>query len=67
MGRDGPAGPLAPWMAPSSPHGWVHGVSRWPIPTRPASSNPEPLLTLLLPLLLPAAGSARGRRRKENP
>jgi len=38
-------------------------------PTRPAKhgKNPEPLLTLLLPLLLPAAGSARGRRRKENP
>uniref|UniRef100_UPI00289A4252 hypothetical protein n=1 Tax=Stenotrophomonas indicatrix TaxID=2045451 RepID=UPI00289A4252 len=45
-------------------------------PTRPAKhgKNPEPLLTLLLLLLLllpwqykPAAGSARGRRRKENP
>ncbi|AUI91696.1 hypothetical protein BVV10_18690 [Xanthomonas oryzae pv. oryzae] len=22
------AGPLAAWMPPSSPHGWVHGVSR---------------------------------------
>ncbi|MFS8448550.1 hypothetical protein EIQ06_03840 [Xanthomonas campestris pv. campestris] len=21
------AGPLAAWMPPSSPHGWVHGVS----------------------------------------
>ena len=26
-GRCGWAGPLAPWMAPSSPHGWVYGVS----------------------------------------
>ncbi|APR11154.1 hypothetical protein BI312_00555 [Xanthomonas citri pv. citri] len=22
------AGPLAAWMPPSRPHGWVHGVSR---------------------------------------
>ncbi|AZR24511.1 hypothetical protein XvhCFBP2543_01410 [Xanthomonas vasicola] len=22
------AGPLAAWMPPSSPHGWVYGVSR---------------------------------------
>jgi len=27
VGRCGWAGPLAPWMAPSSPHGWVYGVS----------------------------------------
>ncbi len=30
-GRGGFAGPLAPWMAPSSPHGRVYGVSREPI------------------------------------
>jgi hypothetical protein len=27
VGRCGWAGPLAPWMAPSSPHGWVYGAS----------------------------------------
>ncbi len=34
VGRCGWAGPLAPWMAPSSPHGWVHGVSCPPTPPR---------------------------------
>jgi hypothetical protein len=29
------AGPLAPWMAPSSPHGWVYGVSCQPTPPHP--------------------------------
>jgi hypothetical protein len=43
VGRCGWAGPLAPWMAPSSPHGWVHGVSCPPTPPHPTSSNPEPL------------------------
>ncbi|HIE4290736.1 TPA: PEP-CTERM sorting domain-containing protein, partial [Stenotrophomonas maltophilia] len=40
-----------------------------PLPPRPARSNPEPGSLLLLPLLLqlPAAGSARGRRRKGTP
>ncbi|WP_154582249.1 PEP-CTERM sorting domain-containing protein [Stenotrophomonas sepilia] len=40
-------------------------MSRWPLPPRPARSNPEPGSLLLL--LLPAAGSARGRRRKQTP
>ncbi|MBO1748702.1 hypothetical protein, partial [Stenotrophomonas indicatrix] len=59
-------------------HGWRHrapkdGFTACPAnPTRPAKhgKNPEPLLTLLLLLpwqYKPAAGSARGRRRKENP
>ncbi len=32
-GREGPAGPLAPWMAPSSPHGEVTPGSWTPDPT----------------------------------
>ncbi len=57
-GRGRLAGPQAPWMAPTSPHGWVHGVSCQPPPSRPTISNPEPLwlLTLTLTLTLPAAG-----------
>ena len=55
----GPAGPLAPWMAPSSPHGWVYGVSCWPPSPRQPTEYlllpwPWPLLLLLLlPLPLP--------------
>ncbi len=56
-GRCGLAGPLAPWMAPSSPHGWVYGVSCQPTPPLPTTSNPEPLW--LWPLL-----SASARRRR---
>ncbi len=42
-GGGGAAGPLAPWMAPSSPQGRVYGVSCSPTPPRPTLSNPEPL------------------------
>ncbi len=49
VGRCGAAGPLAPWMAPSSPHGRVYGVSCSPTPSRQTISNPEPLW--LWPLL----------------
>jgi len=42
VGREGQAGPLAPWMAPSSPHGWVYGVSCLPLPACPVRKNPEP-------------------------
>ncbi len=45
MGGRGPQpGPLAPRMAPSSPHGWVHGVS-WLRPLPPATTRrqtPQP-------------------------
>ena len=34
VGRCGQTGPLAPWMAPSSPQGWVYGVSCLPTPPR---------------------------------
>ncbi len=50
VGRCGAAGPLAPWMAPSSPHGRVYGVSCSPAPSRQTISNPEPLW--LWPLLV---------------
>gem|GEM_PF-954625 len=43
VGRCGAAGPLAPWMAPSSPQGRVYGVSCSPTPPRPTLSNPERL------------------------
>ena len=56
VGRCGLAGPLAPWMAPSSPHGRVYGVSCQPTPPRPTISNPEPLQLLTWTLTLPAAG-----------
>ena len=46
VGRCGWAGPLAPWMAPSSPQGWVHGVSCPPTPPR------QPTECGLLPLTL---------------
>ncbi len=39
VGRCGWAGPLAPWMAPSSPHGWVYGVSCPPTPPRPPTDS----------------------------
>ena len=44
-GRGGCAGPLAPWMAPSSPHGRVYGVScpaPFPIQTRNRQAPPDP-------------------------
>ena len=53
VGRCGLAGPLAPWMAPSSPHGRVYGVSCSPTPSRQTISNPEPLSLLLRLLHLP--------------
>src|SRR6185437_10762774 len=56
VGRCGAAGPLAPWMAPSSPHGWVNGVSCSPAPPHQTHRNPEPLLLLQLPLLPAGAG-----------
>ncbi len=56
VGRCGAAGPLAPWMAPSSPQGRVYGVSCSPTPPRPTLSNPEPLLLLLLLLPLQVQG-----------
>ncbi len=43
VGRCGLAGPLAPWMAPSSPQGRVYGVSCQPTPPRQTSRKPEPL------------------------
>ncbi|MGF6419221.1 hypothetical protein ABH900_002730 [Stenotrophomonas sp. AN71] len=49
----GPAGPLAPWMAPSSPQGWVYGVSCWPPPPRQPTECPPLLWLLLWPLPLP--------------
>jgi hypothetical protein len=42
LGRGGLAGPLAPWMAPSSPQGRVYGVSRQPTPIQPPTENSEP-------------------------
>ncbi|KOO78858.1 hypothetical protein VO93_09820 [Stenotrophomonas maltophilia] len=51
-GRCGLAGPLAPWMAPSSPQGWVYGVSCQPTPPR----HPTECPLLLLLLRLPASG-----------
>ena len=57
----GPAGPLAPWMAPSSPHGRVYGVSCWPPPPRHPTGTqllPGPLL-LSLPWLRRVPGAAR--------
>ena len=59
VGRCGLAGPLAPWMAPSSPQGRVYGVSCQPTPPHPTSSNPEPLW---LWLWLSAVDVARRRR-----
>ena len=35
VGRCGLAGPQAPWMAPTSPHGRVYGVSCKPAPPHP--------------------------------
>jgi len=43
-GGHGRAGPLAPWMAPSSPHGWVYGVSCTAMP----SASPRIRKALLL-------------------
>ncbi len=40
VGWCGLAGPLAPWMAPSSPHGRVYGVSCQPTPPRQTSRKP---------------------------
>ena len=40
-------------MAPTSPQGWVHGVSRHPTPAHPTRDTSEPTNPpLLLPLLL---------------
>ncbi|MET4614477.1 hypothetical protein ABIA71_000022 [Stenotrophomonas sp. 2619] len=43
----------APWMAPTSLQGWIHGVSRQPTRTDPAASTAAPQLTLQLKLPLP--------------
>ncbi len=48
-----PAGPLAPWMAPSSPHGWVYDVSCWLPPPRQLTGSQLLLLLWPLPLLRP--------------
>ncbi len=54
VGRHGQAGPLAAWMPPSSPHGWVYGVSCLSMsPRQPTECQ---LLLLLLLLRLPASG-----------
>ena len=71
VGRCGLAGPLAPWMAPSSPQGRVYDVSCQPTPPRQATDNPEPLwLWLWLWLwrwlwLLPASGRHYRRCRAQ--
>ncbi len=62
-GRWGPAGPLAPWMAPSSPHGWVYGVSCWPPPPRQPTKCPPLLWLLLGPLPLPQLRRVPGAAR----
>ncbi len=49
VGRCGAAGPLAPWRAPSSPHGRVYGVSCSLTPPRPILSTAGPLWLLLWP------------------
>ena len=54
VGRCGWAGPLAPWMAPSSPQGRVYGVSCPPTPPRHPTE-----CTLLLLLLLRLLHSLR--------
>ena len=63
VGRCGLAGPQAPWMAPTSPHGRVYGVSCKPTPPRPTRSSPGPLLLWLwlwpLPWPLRVPGAAR--------
>jgi len=56
VGRCGWAGPLAPWMAPSSPQGRVYGVSCQPTPLRHPTEHQLLLLLRLLPLRLPASG-----------
>ncbi len=42
----------AAWMRPTSPHGWVHGVSRQPTRTDPTRSTAAPPLQLQLQLQL---------------
>ncbi len=42
VGRCGLAGPLAPWMAPSSPQGRVYGVSCQPTPPAPPRAPAPP-------------------------
>ena len=52
--------------APSSPHGWVNGVSCSPTPARQTHRNPQPLLLLQLQLqlLLPPAGAGQQALQK---
>src|SRR3954447_11849482 len=62
MGGRGPQpGPLAPRMAPSSPHGWVYGVS-W---LRPPASQAQQKLGAkhLNPALSPDLPDSRRRSR----
>ncbi|HFT6978016.1 TPA: hypothetical protein ACGRP1_003802, partial [Stenotrophomonas maltophilia] len=56
VGRHGQAGPLAAWMPPSSPHGWVYGVSCLPMP--PHHPSECQLLLLLRPWLRQVQGAA---------
>ncbi len=68
------AGPLAPWMAPSSPHGWVHGVSCLGHPY-PSSQNQQRRRTPALLRVVPTAvgilarpqldGGQQCRRRRD--
>jgi len=64
-GRCGLAGPQAPWMAPTSPQGWVYGVSCQPTPPRPTHSKPEPPLILLR--LRPRLEAGAGLQALPNP
>ncbi|SET13356.1 hypothetical protein SAMN05720615_102442 [Stenotrophomonas indicatrix] len=50
--------------APSSPHGWVNGVSCSPTPPHQTHRNPEPLLQLQLQLQLLPAGAGRQALQK---
>ncbi len=63
VGRCGLAGPLAPWMAPSSPQGRVYGVSCQSTPPRPTSRNPEPHWLWLWLWPLRVQGAALQRKR----
>ncbi len=65
-GGHGRAGPLAPWMAPSSPHGWVYGVSCTAMP----SASRRIRLALLEALALGfkmRAGGPQARQRTPHP
>ena len=64
-GGHGRAGPLAPWMAPSSPHGWVYGVSCTAMP----SASPRIRKALLLisgSCFEKRAGGLQARQRKNS-